>query len=321
MAAARIALGAAAFGATLFFFAGRGRAEPVTRDWPCKGCLLAPSPSGGAAPLLVVLHGDEGTPARMFEAWRAIAAERGVTLFAPRCPKDKGCAGSFWQWDGDPSWLFEQLDVLASRHGIDPDRRYLAGWSGGATWATMRARRWGERFAALSVAGGGVPPTEPGCSPCPYPVLYLMGDKNPLFNLAEGARAGLTACGHDVAWTLLPGANHGAEWRAYSAPAALGALLDRLLATPRRACEGPSDAGAADSQVGAAPSSSAAPGLASSAAVSQSREPREGGLALSPPPSPRCSCEMAGARFTGSSGLFSAALALALAARRRMAKK
>src|SRR5262249_35410391 len=141
-------------------------------------------------PLLVVLHGDEGSPDRLVSAWKAAAADAGVLLFAPKCPKDEGCTGSWWRWHGDPAWLEREVGALEASHRIDPRRRFLAGWSGGAPYLGLFASRWFPRFAALSLAGGGAPPSDPAiCAPraC-VPVHYLMGDRNPLFSLAASTR-------------------------------------------------------------------------------------------------------------------------------------
>lgn len=323
-AALRRPAAAAFFVATTFCTAVPARADPVIRDWPCAGCMVlpaAPDRASEPAPLVVLLHGDEGSPARMFAAWRATAAARKVVLFAPRCPRDRGCAGSFWRWDGDPSWLFEQLDAVGAKHPIDVERSYLAGWSGGATWATFRARRWGERFAAVALAGGGVVGSETECAPCPYTVEYLTGTNNPLHHLAVAARDALLRCGHDVRWTELAGADHGGEWRAYATEQQLGGLLDRLLATPRRACG--SDAGGASSAdsgraADAASADAASAGDAgagdASAGAPTAQAPVAGATA---PPPPRCGCAVPGGEPGGGAAAFVGAMATTLIARRR----
>ena len=213
--------------------------------WPCPGCVVRPPARSPHPrwPLLVVLHGDEGTTRRMLEIWSAPAADAGFLLFAPACPKSEGCAGSFWRWRGDPAWLLRQVDALEARYPIDVAREYLAGWSGGASYLGLFGARWSPRFAALSLAGGGLPPSDASaCAPCRAPVAYLMGDRNPYFGLAESTRDYFRACGHEVAWDLLPGASHAAELTAYAAPARAKAILAWLTAHPN-ACAA-SDAGA-----------------------------------------------------------------------------
>src|SRR5688500_9495387 len=90
------------------------------------GCIVV---RGGDGPrrLVVVLHGDEGSPIKVAGAWREAAKKHGLVVFLPRCPRSEGCQGSWWRWRGDPAWLLGQVEKIAA---IDPERRYLAGWSG-----------------------------------------------------------------------------------------------------------------------------------------------------------------------------------------------
>lgn len=208
----------AIIGAGLVMLTADARAE---RDVVCAGCLFepAPGPTDVPRPLLVLLHGDEGSPSKLFGAWKTAAAQANVHLFAPKCPTSEGCAGSWWRWDRDPKWILDRVEDLGRRASVDPKKRYLAGWSGGTTYISFHVPRWFPTFAALSLAGGGAPSRDDGCfvgagGPCGA-VHYLAGDKNPLFSLAEGAHAYLERCGHDVTWELHPGADHAGEWRAY----------------------------------------------------------------------------------------------------------
>ena len=231
------ALGALALGA-LFTFAPRAQAdEPITRpDTPCAGCI-AMIPAEARAhpvPLVVVLHGDEGSPSAALGPWRLAAREHGVALLAPRCPKARGCERSWWQWNGDPAFLDEQIDALAKDTAIDPERVYLAGWSGGASYLARSAARLSDRWSAVVLAGGGIPPDD-GCPRCPRPTYYLAGDRNPLFDLTDRTRAALVACGVPVRWERLPGRDHGGELAELSRPARTTEILDYLL-THRATC-------------------------------------------------------------------------------------
>ena len=190
-------------------------------NFPCDGCVVLGAVDGPPRPLLVVLHGDEGGPSRVVAAWRDTASKMGMTLFAPRCPRELGCVASYWQWDGDPAWLLNQVTQVAARYPVDPSRRYLGGWSGGSTYITFHPSSWFPTFAALSIAGGGAPGTDRACfrgagGDC-GPIHYVMGDGNPFFELAVRARDNARACGHEVSWNPLAGADHESEWRWYVA--------------------------------------------------------------------------------------------------------
>jgi poly(3-hydroxybutyrate) depolymerase len=187
------------------------------KDFPCKGCVF--EPHGDA--LLVVLHGDGQSAEVMRGPWSKVAADHAVSLLLVQCPKDLGCNGSFWQWNGDPKWLDGLVDAVAKQQAIDAKRVWIAGWSGGGTYLGMNAFKL-SRFAAMSIDGGGMT-TGGACPKHTPPTYFLVGDKNPLHNLAIDLRDALTKCGGEIVWDLRKGANHPAEWDA------LNKSADRIL--------------------------------------------------------------------------------------------
>jgi hypothetical protein len=281
-------------------------------------------PGKAPAPLVVVLHGDEGGPSRIVGAWATAARKAGAIVFGPKCPKDEGCAGSYWRWNGDPRWLFAEIDALAAKYAVDPRRRYIAGWSGGSTYLTYRTSEWFPEFAAASVAGGGAPEAGTACfrkagGSC-APVHYLMGSGNPLFGLAVEARDRIRACGHDLEWNELPGADHQAEWSVYSRRT--GEILQWLLGHENGCIPTASDAGAGPS-VRAPPTGS--PSAARRAPQSPDRGSPAGtsdasrGAPTAPPTRARCSCLVAGGASGASAANLGALLALLVILRGRRA--
>jgi len=219
--------------------------------FPCAGCVLDPPPAGSAAPLVVVLHGDAGAGSPdvhgAADVFAKEAALRGIAVFAPRCPADKGCAaGSWWQWEsGDPTkWLEAQVQAIETTYAIDPERISLAGWSGGASYPGRWAGALGGRYAAVAHLGGGMPPRDKGCPRCSLPALFVVGDANPLHHLAVGLKERYLACGADVRWDMHAKVGHAGEWSAVHAPGAAATMLDWLLAHPRN-CPLPVAVGAA----------------------------------------------------------------------------
>jgi predicted esterase len=278
--------------AVLFIGPRPARAE---RDVPCAGCVLLAPQGDAPRPLLVLLHGDEGSPTKVVSAWQKAAEAAGVVLFAPRCPTALGCAGSYWRWDGDPGWVLDQVTAVERLHAIDPRRRYLAGWSGGTTYATLHVSSWFPTFAAASFAGGGVPAHDGRCvahagGGC-APIHYLAGDRNPLFDLAVGARQELEACGHDVVWDLHRGADHAGEWRAYEreVPALLAWLLDH-----REGCASAAPSPSTSSE----PIPPAAPAEASTSTAPAPRAPTR----APPTVAPGCRCGLTPGRDAAPSG-------------------
>lgn len=230
-------------------FAVPAAAEPGTQpaertrlaDAPCAGCRASFPRGTDPIPLLVILHGDSGHgPAALIAAWERHVGSRKIALLALQCPRDLGCKGSWWQWDGDPSWVTAQVDALAAKRAIDRDRTWIAGWSGGASYIGLRAPAFQRAFAALVYHGGGIPPrgpcaSDPAASVRAAPAYFLAGTANPLHHLAVRLRERHEACKDDVVWKVLPGADHAAEWRALEAN---GGAVVEWLSKQRRAGTG-----------------------------------------------------------------------------------
>jgi len=183
-------------------------------------------------PLVVVLHGDREHAPAAAARWRAAVAKRGWALLALECPSALGCKDSFWKWDGEPSWVYEQVAAVGKQRAIDPARVYLVGWSGGASYIGWRARAWDRGFAAVVFHGGGMPPSSADCPERALPAYFLVGDRNPLHQLAKQLRAYFDTCKADVTWDLVEGADHAKEESALSAKKA-AAILDWLAARHR----------------------------------------------------------------------------------------
>jgi hypothetical protein len=217
---------------SLTFFAPPLRVEAeVFRDVACTGCVLATSGEADEArPLWLVLHGDEGTPTKVRSLWQPLA-DRGIcgetvcgagevpsqtlrVLFV-QCPRAAGCEGSFWRWGGEPSFLVEVAQEAERRYATPTGQRYVAGWSGGATYLGMSAEAIAPEFRGMLLVGGGAP-SGGACSAKCTDVGLLLGDRNPLHGLALEMRDRLTECGHAVTTHLARGADHAGEWRAYA---------------------------------------------------------------------------------------------------------
>jgi poly(3-hydroxybutyrate) depolymerase len=183
-------------------------------------------------PLVVVLHGDREHAAAAAARWHAAVKKRGWALLALDCPTDAGCKDSFWKWDGEPSWVFDKVAALAKQRAIDPAHVYLVGWSGGASYIGYRVQAWSSHFAAVVIHGGGMVPASADCPDPGLPAYFLVGDRNPLHDLAKRLRAYFDGCKQDVTWDLVRGADHGREEAALTAKKA-SAILDWLAARHR----------------------------------------------------------------------------------------
>jgi predicted esterase len=168
----------------------------------------------------------------MFDAWAPTAEARAVAVLALTCPLSEGCTQqSWWQWNGDPAYLREQIRFVTDRQPIDSERMWIAGWSGGASYIGYRTQEIERTFSAIVIHGGGIRPADSRCSTPQASVYFLVGNANPLHNLAVQLRDYYAGCGHDLSWNLLQGAGHDEERRALASR--IGSILDWLV-TKRR---------------------------------------------------------------------------------------
>jgi len=179
---------------------------------PCDRCVLEiPAKHDDPLPIVVVLHGDRESATAAGSRWHAAVAKRGWVLLSLQCPTDQGCKDSWWKWDGEPSWVIEQVAKVGKLVALDPKQQYLVGWSGGASWMGWRAQDWIGTFAAIVIHGGGIAPRSDTCPADPLPVYFLVGDQNPLHRHAQELRSWFDGCKQAVVWDLVKGGDHGKE--------------------------------------------------------------------------------------------------------------
>ncbi len=182
---------------------------------PCDRCVLEiPAKHDDPVPIVVVLHGDRESATSAAAPWHAAVASRGWVLLSLQCPTDQGCKDSWWKWDGEPSWVRDQLAKVEKQVAIDPARRYLVGWSGGASWMGWRAQDWIGTFAAIVIHGGGIAPRAEACPSDALPAYFLVGDRNPLHGHARELREWFDGCHQAIVWDLVKGGDHDKEERA-----------------------------------------------------------------------------------------------------------
>jgi poly(3-hydroxybutyrate) depolymerase len=195
--------------------------------------VLEVPPGDGPHPLLVVLHGDRQRAAAATTRWRTAARKQKWALLALQCPAALQCKDSWWKWNGDVQWVKDQVAAVAGRVAIDRTRTYLAGWSGGATYLTMHAQSWTDTFAAVVMHGGGRHPDAADCPDLALPAYFLVGNRNPLHELAIESRGYFDRCNQDVVWDLVRDGDHDREDRALDGKKA-SAILDWLTSHSRR---------------------------------------------------------------------------------------
>ena len=176
-------------------------------------------------PLVVILHGDREHAPAAAARWRPAIKKRGWALLALECPTELGCKDSWWKWDGDPGYVIDRIAKVKAEFAIS--KVILVGWSGGASYIGWRAQAW-TGIDALVIHGGGMAPSSSDCMDGP-PVYFLVGDKNPLHELARALHDYFEGCKREVVWDVVKGADHEREGSALTAKKA-ATVLDWVLA-------------------------------------------------------------------------------------------
>lgn len=124
------------------------------------GLYIPPTAKTGPMPLVVMLHGcnqtidDFATGTRM----NLVADANGFAVVYPEQSKHAH-AHRCWHWYddretaglGEARAIVSLIDSLISRHGMDPERVYLAGISAGAGLTSLLALHYPDRFAAVAL--------------------------------------------------------------------------------------------------------------------------------------------------------------------------
>lgn len=259
----------------------------LRRDVACAGCLLqVPAADAGPRPLLLALHGDSHDAGEMLGAWQAVAEAHDLILFAPTCPKDRGCVGgSWWRWfqsaQHDAAWLGRMVETVRAEVAIDPLRIYATGYSGGASYLGFWAPAHAAELAAVGYVAGGYPYAEQ-CASCKLPVRVLIGAADgmyepyvkPLITFYEGCG------GHDVSTRVVPGLGHKGMLGAL--PRGEAELLWRWMEPHQASCVAPAPSAPLEAITDAAPAVSAPVSVRSAAARTEA----------APPATRGCSCQL-----------------------------
>ncbi|HYM32632.1 MAG TPA: PHB depolymerase family esterase [Candidatus Cybelea sp.] len=155
-------------------------------------------------PLVLVLHGAGGNGANALAAYRwdeaarrenfiaaapdampALVDQPASFMFNPRYWNDGSARGpeAHMRVD-DATFLGTLIDQIARKYPVDRHRVYVTGFSSGASMTHRAGLVLADRLAAIApVAGKSWTPTTPSRA---VPVLYVVGDSDPLTPLAGG---------------------------------------------------------------------------------------------------------------------------------------
>jgi predicted esterase len=161
-------------------------------------------------PLLVELHGDEGSPEiSAIPMWLPVWKQDSSYLWvSPKAPYANG----LWYQDIDRHTVFMDhvIAKLAADYNVDIDRIWIMGGSGGACFLGGYAFQRQNIFAAVHYAqcacraGSDNPPTPY----CKIPARYVECPGDPYYEGTHAHYEKLKALGHEVEWVDAPCEGH-----------------------------------------------------------------------------------------------------------------
>jgi predicted esterase len=161
-------------------------------------------------PLLLALHGDEGTPDYIYSVFLGLQ-KTSAGAFILVAPKAKAGGGSWYQATSEHvTFVNAVLSSVLATYNIDQDRIWITGWSGGATFLGYYAVLRQDVLAAVvyHMGGGGGGSYAPPAGSCKIPARFVIGSADFLYNLAKTQYNTLTGKGHETVWIELPGVAH-----------------------------------------------------------------------------------------------------------------
>ena len=162
---------------------------------------------GAKLPMIVALHGAGGKPEGPIGWWRAIAAERGYFVLAPKSN------GGTWPGGGDQSHVARIIAALERERPVDPRRVLLTGVSDGGTFTYVFGFQNPKLFAALAPISGVLMRTLVGSLPMqpkmPICVVHGTDDKIFIVARAQAAVKALKSAHYNVNYIEVAGGHHG----------------------------------------------------------------------------------------------------------------
>lgn len=152
----------------------------------CLGKLYG-EVKAGERPLYISMHGGGGAPAKVNDQqWNnqiQLYAPKEGWYVAPRAPTD---TWNLWH-EGHIDQLFSKLiEGMVAKHGVDPNRVYLMGYSAGGDGVYQLAPRMADRLgAATMMAGHPNDATADGLYNLPFRIY--MGGKDTAYKRNEVA--------------------------------------------------------------------------------------------------------------------------------------
>lgn len=173
--------------------------------------VWAPADQDEPLPLVVGLHGDEGSPdAAISYIWGPVwESSQDFVLVLPQCPASNG---SWWNSDHAEHAVFigEVLADVAATQNIDPARAYAVGYSGGSTWLSWYGFEFQDVFAGIQWSCGGASPqySSPPRNDCKVDGRFHIATDDFLWDGAVATADLMESNGHEVEFVEAPCSGH-----------------------------------------------------------------------------------------------------------------
>lgn len=168
--------------------------------------VWAPTDAEGPLPLIVALHGDEGTLGATKSNWTHRLEDGDFILVTPQEPhQEVDGSGSDNGWDNHSNqtraFLHAMFDDVGTRYDIDIDRVYATGasagsWVGGQIFFTMQDIWAAVQFNCGGASGVGY--TEPTDPACVTPARFEISPSDFLYSAAQTTAMFVEDRGHEV---------------------------------------------------------------------------------------------------------------------------
>ena len=155
-------------------------------------------------PVLVYVHGTEGSGRDALHVWRPLANEEGFFYLAPTFP---GWGYTHLSNDEDRV-LWAMIVEVQERYAIDRDRVFITGFSGGAQFAHRFAFRYPSHICGVSaMSAGSYDPPPKHARRVPFAVSVGEEDTERT-DLALSFARELQKQGYKVRYETFPGVGH-----------------------------------------------------------------------------------------------------------------
>jgi len=181
-----------------------GGSERTWLGWGVENVSEMESLVGSKFPVIVLLHGPDGSAASMIDKWDAVSA--GYILVAPLSN-----AEGEWTDEADGERFMNALlyDVEDNVR-IDRDQIFLFGYSNGATHAQQLANTTRGIWRAVATHGAaiGMEEVKPALAAVPQRIYIGGDDEHSTVSEVRATSRALANAGHPTDFIMIPGNTH-----------------------------------------------------------------------------------------------------------------